>query len=256
MLIGKNVRNVSHNLIISKYFEEENNEIQNQYFIRNVADELSVISLGFGGFFVAINPCSFAIEYSSETFVDILDINLKEVAQFEAKGATVFRIEGLDKMPVFDFEYIESQLETSRQKKELAKEIAAITGVNDQYSLEQGIFDTNFDSIELNVDALNSANYQHLESDEYKTIAIEEEAEELEVEIAKRKQELEQLNQELASKEQDVKEAVTIDKVATNQAPVDIDAELDDLSKALDQLNDFLEPDDLFAMLSDLEDEE
>lgn len=256
MLIGKNVRSVSHNLVISKYFEQENNEIQNQYFIRNVADELSVISLGFGGFFVAINPCSFAIEYSSETFLDIHDINLKEVAKFEAKAATVFRIEGLKQLPEFDFEYIESQLESKEQKQELANIIASITGVNDQYSIEQGIFDTNFDSIELNVDALNAANYQHLETDEYKTIAIEEEADELEVEIAKRKQELEQLNQVLASKEQDIKAAVVTDQPATVETTENIDLDIDDFSKALDQLNDFLEPDDLFAMLNDLEEDE
>lgn len=250
------MRSVSHNLIISKSFEEENNEIQNQYFIRNAADELSVISLGFGGFYVAINPCSFAIEYSSETFLDMHDINLKEVVKFEARAATVFRIEGLDKMPIFDFNYIESQLETTEQKEELAKVIESITGINDQYTNEQGALYTNFDSIELNADALNAANYQHLESNEYKAIAIEEEADELEVEIAKRKQELEQINQELASKEQEVKEAIKKDEEVDTISTSNFDDDFSEFAKELDELNEFLEPDDLFAMLTDLDDEE
>lgn len=263
MLIGKNVRRVSHNLIISKYFEEENNEIQNQYFIRNVADELSVISLGFGGFFVVINPCDFAIEYSSETFKDMIDINLKEVVLFEAKAATVFRIENLDSMPVFDFQYIKSQLETDEERNALEQAIAEVTGINDQYSIEQGSLGTSFDSIELNVEALNAANYKHLESEEYKVIANEEEADELEVEIAKRKQELEQLNQVLASKEEILNRTESALEASEQQEAAEYDDESEeamatdfaDFSSALDQLNDLVVPDDLFAMLDDLEDE-
>lgn len=254
MLIGKNKRRVSHNLIISKYFEEENNDIQNQYFIRNVADELSVISLGFGGFFVAINPCDFAIEYSSETFIDMNDINLKEVEAFEAKAATVFRIEGQTEMPKFDFDYIKSQLQTDNQRAALDLAIAEITGINDQYSIEQGSLGTSFDSIELNAKALNAANYKHLESEQYKVIAIEDEADELELEIAKRKQELEQLNQVLASKEENLKQPAVTELPSTLESAT-LDSEISDFASALDELNDLMDPDDIFAMFDELEED-
>lgn len=266
MLIGKNIRRVSHNLIISKYFEEENNEIQNQYFIRNVADELSVISLGFGGFFVAINPCSFAIEYSTDTFEDMTDINLVEVAQFEAKAATVFRLDGQTEMPSFDYDYIRTQLQSDAEKDELDEAIASITGVNSQYSIEQGSLGTNFDSIELNVEALNAANYKHLESEEYKIVGIEEEAHDLELEIARRKQELEQLNQELANKEEILTDTQTHIDMFASKPNTDTDAEVEgqaevdnddfaNFSTMLDELNDFLTPDDLFAELDSFVDE-
>ncbi len=274
MLIGKNVRRVSHNLIISKYFEEENNEIQNQYFIRNVADELSVISLGFGGFFVAVNPCDFAIEYSTETFKDMNDINLKEVVAFEAKAATVFRIEGQSEMPEFDFEYIKSQLETEEERQALDEAIEAISGINAQYSIEQGSLGTSFDSIELNVEALNAANYKHLESDEYKIIAIEEEADELELEIARRKQELEQLNQELAAREEilleteeillETEESLIGEKMVHEETEVEEtivepveNKEIEELSNELDDaMNDLLNPDDLFALFDEMASDE
>lgn len=262
MLIGKNIRQVSHNLIISKYFEEENNEIQNQYFIRNVADELSVISLGLGGFFVAINPCSFAIEYSTDTFKDMTDINLVEVAQFEAKAATVFRLDGQTEMPVFDYDYIRSQLQTEAEKTELDEAIANISGVNDQYTIEQGSLGTNFDSIELNIDALNAANYKHLENEEYKIVGIEDEAHDLELEIAKRKQELEQLNQELANKEEiltDSQSYIEVSAAEPDPAPEEVEKvgndDLQNFSSMLDELNDFLTPDDLFAELDSFVDE-
>ncbi len=264
MLIGKSTRRISHNLIISKYFEEENNEIQNQYFIRNIADELSVISLGFGGFFVVINPCSFDIEYSSDTFKEILDLNLVEVEKFEAKAATVFRIYDQEQLPEFNFEYIKSQLETEENKVELDEAIEAVTGINNQYSMEQGSLGTSFDSIELNVDALNSANYKHIENEEYKIITEKEEADELEKEIARRKQELEMLSQELATKEQMVEE-VNVNLETKNEQKseenTDDSESIDDLdfeqfATELDQLNDFMDPDQLFGELDSLFDEE
>lgn len=271
MLIGKSTRRISHNLIISKYFEEENNEIQNQYFIRNIADELSVISLGFGGFFVVINPCSFDIEYSSDTFKEILDLNLVEVEKFEAKAATVFRIYDQEQLPEFNFEYIKSQLETEESKVELDEAIEAVTGINNQYSMEQGSLGTSFDSIELNVEALNTANYKHIENEEYKIITEKEEADELEKEIARRKQELEMLSQELATKEQMVEEVKvnletqkeqSIEEV--NEAEAEVNGEeaenesldIDSFASELDQLNDFMDPDQLFGELDSLFDEE
>ncbi len=271
MLIGKNVRRVSHNLIISKYFEEENNEIQNQYFIRNIADELSVISLGLGGFFVVINPCSFDIEYSTDTFDGMNNINLVEVEKFDAKAATVFRIEDQKTLPTFNFEYIREQLELDEQRKELDEAIDAITGVNAQYGIEQGSLGTSFDSIELNVEALNAANYKHLDSNEYKAVAIDEEADELAIEIARRKQELEILNQELAIREEELfesletsaeaekTEAEKVEEVAGEEESVQVetnDAEYDELSNEMDELNDFLDPEDLFAQLGMFEDDE
>ncbi len=257
MLIGKNIRRISHNLVISKYFEEENSQIQNEYFIRNIADELSVVSLGFGGFLAVINPCSFEIEYSSDTFKDQMDINLVEVEKFEPKAATVFRIEGIEKLPEFDFEYIRSTLSEEEHKAELDQAIEAITGINEQYSLEQGSLGTSFDSIELNIEALNAANYKHIEDDEYEEVAKDEEAQSLAEEIAIRKQELEKLNQELASKEVILKEAINDDTPASAEPEVD-SVDMAAFESALDELNDFLEPDDLFAELgfTDLEDEE
>ncbi len=275
MLIGKSTRRISHNLIISKYFEEENNEIQNQYFIRNIADELSVISLGFGGFFVVINPCSFDIEYSSDTFKEILDLNLVEVEKFEAKAATVFRIYDQQQLPEFNFEYIKSQLETEENKVELDEAIEAVTGINNQYSMEQGSLGTSFDSIELNVEALNTANYKHIENEEYKIITEKEEADELEKEIARRKQELEMLSQELATKEQMVEEVninLETQKEQSTEEINDSEAEneeevngeeaenealdIDSFANELDQLNDFMDPDQLFGELDSLFDEE
>ncbi len=264
MLIGKSTRRISHNLIISKYFEEENNEIQNQYFIRNIADELSVISLGFGGFFVVINPCSFDIEYSSDTFKEILDLNLVEVEKFEAKAATVFRIYDQEQLPEFNFDYIKSQLETEEHKVELDEAIEAVTGINNQYSMEQGSLGTSFDSIELNVDALNSANYKHIENEEYKIITEKEKADELEKEIARRKQELEILSQELATKEQKVEEANEnlekndVQKVEENINSSESTDNLDfkQFATELDQLNDVMDPDQLFGELDSLFDEE
>ncbi len=268
MLIGKSTRRISHNLIISKYFEEENNEIQNQYFIRNIADELSVISLGFGGFFVVINPCSFDIEYSSDTFKEILDLNLVEVEKFEAKAATVFRIYDQEQLPEFNFEYIKSQLETEENKVELEEAIEAVTGINNQYSMEQGSLGTSFDSIELNVDALNSANYKHIENEEYKIITEKEEADELEKEIARRKQELEMLSQELATKEQMVEEVNVnlemqneqsieeVNEEEVNEEEVNEALDIDSFANELDQLNDFMDPDQLFGELDSLFDEE
>lgn len=254
MLIGKNIRRVSHNLIISKYFEEENNEIQNQYFIRNVADELSVISLGFGGFFVVINPCSFAIEYSSETFKELLDINLVEVPKFAAKAATVFRIVDHQQLPIFDFDYIKAQLETDEDRHELEVAIEAISGINSQYSVEQGSLGVNFDSIELNVEALNAANYKHLESEEYKIVAIESEATELEVEIAKRKQELELLNQELANIEGEV-QSISSENSDKPQVEDENKTNTESVPKEKEHANnkaDVIIPEDLFAELEEL----
>ncbi|WOO86418.1 hypothetical protein RZE82_04735 [Mollicutes bacterium LVI A0039] len=282
MLIGKNARRLSHNLIISKYFVEENAEIQNQYFLRNIADELSVVSLGFGGFFVVINPCSFAIEYSSDTFKDLGDINLVEVEKFEAKAATVFRIEGQKVMPKFDFDYIEKQL-TAEQRAELQAMIELATGVNDQYSIEQGVLSTSFDAIELDPKALDAANYKHLDDHQYTAKVTEQQAEDLAVEIAKRKQELEQINHELEIQVEKVAQATidlqpTVAKVlteidspitdmsvlktaakekGTSSNPEPFDLEFDMLSKELDKLNDFLAPDELFADLeAQLESEE
>lgn len=248
MLIGKNIRRISHNLIISKYFEEENNEIQNQYFIRNVADELSVISLGLGGFFVVINPCSFDIEYSSDTFGEMNEINLKEVEKFEAKAATVFRIEDQTNMPKFNFEYIRSTLD-DEAKLELDQAIANNTGINDQYSIEQGSLGTNFDTIELNMEALNAANYEHVDNKEYNKIASSDVADELALEIANRKQELEILNQQLANRSEEL--VVETKPEAAKAEAVEI-ADFDELSNELDALNDFLDPDDLFAKLDEL----
>ncbi|WOO88292.1 hypothetical protein R2F61_05030 [Mollicutes bacterium LVI A0078] len=258
MLIGKNIRRISHNLVISKYFEEENSQIQNEYFIRNIADELSVVSLGFGGFLAVINPCSFEIEYSSDTFKDLTDINLVEVEKFEPKAATIFRIEGIEKLPEFDFEYIRTTLSEEAQITELDEAIEAITGINDQYSLEQGSLGTSFDSIELNVEALNAANYKHIEDEEYQEVAKDEEAQSLADEIAMRKQELEKLNQELASREVILKEAIEEDAPVASVESEGYSHDMADFESALDQLNDFLEPDDLFAELGfmDLEDEE
>ncbi len=271
MLIGKSTRRISHNLIISKYFEEENNEIQNQYFIRNIADELSVISLGFGGFFVVINPCSFDIEYSSDTFEEILDLNLVEVEKFEAKAATVFRIYDQDELPKFNYEYVKSQLETEENRIELQAAIDAVTGINNQYSMEQGSLGTSFDSIELNVDALNTANYKHIENEEYKIITEKEEADELEKEIAKRKQELELLSQELASKEQAIEEVSeslqtsdlekeeakeTVTNNSSEESSEDESLDFDSFASELDALNDLMDPDQLFGELDSLFDED
>ncbi len=249
MLIGKNTRRVSHNLIISKYFEEENNDIQNQYFVRNAADELSVISLGFGGFFVVINPCTFDIEYSSDTFNDMNDINLVEVAKFEAKAATVFRIEGQTRVPEFNFEYIANQLETEEERNELQQAIANITGVNDQYSVEQGSLGTSFDSIELNAEAVEAANYKHLDISEYNTVAIEDKASELEAQIAKQKQELEKLNQQVLAKATELNQAPQSEADTTTSMISSYESDIEEFEKELNELADFLDPDDLFTSL-------
>ncbi len=247
MLINKTKRRLSHNLIISKYFDEENTEIQNQYFIRNVADELSIISLNFGGFFVVINPCSFAIEYSTETFYDMNNINLVEVKQFEAKAATVFRIDNQKKMPKFDFDYLKNNLQSEEQLTELEKVISEITGVNNQYSLSQTDITMNFDSIELDVDMLNSANYKHLEVDEYKMSTINEEADELVTQIAKRKQELEILNEQLANKENKLENELNKIEVDPTKTYIEATKELAKMDDILNDKGNYIDPDDLFA---------
>lgn len=240
MLIGKNIRRLSHNLIISKYFEEENNEIQNQFFVRNVADELSVISLGFGGFFVVINPCDFAIEYSSDTFKNVADINLVEVEQFEPLGATVFRIESQRELPKFNIEYVLEQLETDEMRAAFKDAIEANTGLNDQFTVAQGLIGANFETIDLDPEAFTKANYEHVETDLYKILTVDEAVDELEVEISKKKQELEILSQELAEKEEEM-------RVSYFEDTADFDAEFEKLSSALDEMNQFVDPEDLFA---------
>lgn len=243
MLIGENKRRISHNLIISKYFEEENTEIQNQYFIRNVGDELSIISLGFGDFFVVINPCSFDIEYDSNTFSNIIEMNLVEVEKFVAKAATVIRLFNQTEMPVFDFEAMKENLSTEAERKEIDHAVSEITGINDQYGIEQGSLGTSFDSIELNVDSLEAANYTHIEPDPEPAEVIE--AQNLDEEIEKRKQELEAIEEKLAVKEQKL-----VEKIESNMQDIEkMDEELAAFEEELDSIDEYFDVDTLFDNL-------
>lgn len=250
MLIGENKRRISHNLIISKYFEEENTEIQNQYFIRNVGDELSIISLGFGDFFVVINPCSFDVEYDSDTFSNIIEMNLVEVEKFVAKAATVIRLFNQTEMPVFDFEAMKENLSTETERKEIDQAISEITGINDQYGIEQGSLGTSFDSIELNVDSLEAANYTHIETDPEPAEVIE--AHNLDEEIEKRKQELEAIEEKLAVKEQKL-----VEKIESNMQDIEkMDEELAAFEEELDSIDEYFDVDTLFDNLGLVEPEE
>ncbi len=248
MLIGKKTRRISNNLIISKYFEEENNEIHNQYFVRNVADELSIISLGFGGFFALINPCSFDIEYSSDTFCELEDVNLVEVPKFVSKAATVFRIEGQSELPKLNIDYIKSTL-SSKEQKELSNKLNEVTGANEIYTIEYGSLGTTFESIELNVDALNNANYAVLDSDKLSEGEKEEQADELASEIAKRKRELELLNEQLAgaASGSSSENILRVDDVSASPVEAQVVTKYTSTSEIKETSEDFFNPTDLFA---------
>ncbi len=269
MLIGKNKRKISQNLIISRFFEEENNEIQNEYFIRNIADELSIVSLGAGGFFAVINPCSFEIEYDSDTFSNVFDMNLREVEKFEPKAATVFRLYNQQVMPKFNISHIKKTL-NKRECQELDEALEAVTGVNNQYGIEQALFGASFDTIKINMDALTAANYKKVNSTQNED---NKSLDGLDMEIARRKRELEFINQKLAAKENEYIEVE--DKLEKSQEELDMESfilDLDEIDKLLsvdaffDQLDELsvsseteseeLEDFDFNEFLSELEEEE
>lgn len=247
MIIGRNKKRISHNLVISSYFSEESSEISKQYYIRNVADELGVISLGFGGFFVFINPCSFSIEYNSNTFYELNDINLVEVEKFNSKAATVFRIENQNEIPKINFGYIENQLFSEEDKEEFRSWIDKIEGANSQHTQVDAQLVTSVDSIELDPDALRKADYKHIENSRYSTLVGNEKKADLDSEIAKKQRELEELKYQIVNNGDEITQGSGIESY-----------DISEFEKAFDQLaseiipkDECINPDDLFAQIGD-----
>lgn len=248
MIIGRNKKRISHNLIISSYFSEESSEISKQYYIRNVADELGVISLGFGGFFVFINPCSFSIEYNSNTFYELNDLNLVEVEKFESKAATVFRIENQEEIPKLNFEYIENQLLSKDNVEEFKSWVDKIDGANAQHTQVDAKLVTSVDSIKLDIDAIQKADYKHIENSRYSALVGNEKKAELDSEIAKKQRELEELKHQIINNE-DVKAQISAYETYDIS---EFEKAFDELASEIISKDDCVKPDDLFAELDNV----
>lgn len=224
MLFGKSKRKISHNLIISKYFDEESAKIQNQYFVRNVAEEFSVISIGFGGFFVMINPCSFDIEFDSDTFTNSAEVNLVEVEKFGAKAATVFRIFEQNEIPELDIDYLNSKI-TDKQKRELKSYLKNVKGTNKQYDIAMGELGTDLSTIKIDVEALSLANYKRVSERSGKQM--------LEIELAEKKKELASIN-EAIKVAKDIEKTVDLATELRNMSDDEYEAIMQSIAKNLD----------------------
>lgn len=233
MLFGKSKRKISHNLIISKYFEEESAKIQNQYFVRNVAEEFSIISLGFGDFFVMINPCSFDIVFDSDTFLNVGEVNLIEVEKFDAKSATVFRIFEQLEMPKLNIERLQTDL-TDKQKRELKSYLKNSKEINKQYDIAMGELGTDLSSIKIDVEALSLANY--------KRVTARSGKQQLEFELAEKRKELASIN-EAIKQAKDIELTVDLATELRNMSDDEYEQIMRSISKSLDEVEvDFSQP--------------